>query len=90
MFEDQGEVIVYVVEDGKAVRRKVEDGFVDGDVTEIVSGVTAGEVVVVKGQRQLKDGGGVEILEGPEDLVAQAPEEKAPDAAAAAAEQDAS
>ncbi|NNE44833.1 MAG: efflux RND transporter periplasmic adaptor subunit [Gemmatimonadetes bacterium] len=83
LFEEQGENILYVVEDGKAVRRVVSPGFVDGDVTEIETGLEEGEVVVVKGQRQLKDGGAVEIMEGPADLitepVADAADAKKPD-----------
>jgi membrane fusion protein (multidrug efflux system) len=70
VFEDQGAQILYVVEDGKAVRRVVETGFVDGDDTEIVSGVEVEELVVVKGQRQLRDGGQVDVLEGPPDVLA--------------------
>jgi hypothetical protein len=48
----------------------VETGFVDGDNTEILTGLEPQELVVVKGQRQLRDGGGIEILEGPEDVLA--------------------
>jgi hypothetical protein len=45
---------------------------VDGDFTEVVNGVEAGELIVVKGQRQLRPDGDVEILEGPPDVVAAA------------------
>jgi membrane fusion protein (multidrug efflux system) len=69
VVEDQGEKVVYVIADGKAVRRAVQTGFVEGDLTEIVSGLAAGEVLCVKGQRDLRDGAPVEILEGPPDLV---------------------
>jgi membrane fusion protein (multidrug efflux system) len=71
LFEEQGEDILYVVEDGKAARRVVTTGFVDGDFTEVTDGVQQGALVVVKGQRQLRDGGEVEILEGPPDVVAE-------------------
>ncbi|MBZ0266774.1 efflux RND transporter periplasmic adaptor subunit, partial [bacterium] len=70
VFEEQGQSVLYVVEDGKAVRRVVESGFVDGTRTEIVSGVSAGDLVVVKGQRELRDGAGVAIREGPPDVLA--------------------
>lgn len=70
VFEEQGQQVLYVAVDGKAVRRVVETGFVDGDNTEILSGLEPQELVVVKGQRQLRDGGGIEILEGPEDVLA--------------------
>lgn len=71
VFEDQSQQVVYVVEGGVAHRRVVETGFVDGDDTEITSGLAPGEVIVVKGQRQLRDGGGVELLEGPDDILAE-------------------
>jgi membrane fusion protein (multidrug efflux system) len=65
VFEDKGERVVYVAQDSVAVRRKVEVGFIDETHTEILQGVQAGEVIVVKGQRSLKDGGRIRILEGP-------------------------
>ena len=94
LFEDAGVQVLYVVEDGQAVRRTVETGFVEGDITEITSGVEPGDLIVTKGQRQLREGGAVEILEGPEDVMAAvaaaaeevAEEEPAGDAAAARAE----
>ncbi|MDP6460450.1 MAG: efflux RND transporter periplasmic adaptor subunit, partial [Gemmatimonadota bacterium] len=66
VFEDRGESVVFVVEDGTAVRRTVTTGFVEGDDTELTEGVAEGERVVVKGQRKLKDGAPVEIPEAPE------------------------
>jgi membrane fusion protein (multidrug efflux system) len=72
VFEEQGQDILYAVEDGKAVRRVLETGFVDGDFTEVVSGADSGDLIVVKGQRQLRPDGDVEILEGPPDVVAAA------------------
>ena len=65
---EKGETVVYVavgVEKVKAERRLVEVGFTDEDRAEILSGVTAGERLVVKGQRSLKDGQPLHILEGP-------------------------
>lgn len=82
VFEEQGNDILFVVEDGKAVRRVVKTGFVDGDFTEVLDGVTEGELVVVKGQRQLRDGAGVEVLEGPPEILAELQKAR-PDSAAA-------
>ncbi len=65
VFEEQGQEVLYVVEEGAAVRRIVETGFVDGDLTEVVTGLSSEALVVVKGQRQLRDGADVEILDGP-------------------------
>lgn len=54
---DQGEeTFVYVVEGGRALRRPVETGILDGDQVEIVSGLDPGETVVVTGQDNLFDG----------------------------------
>lgn len=42
-----GQAIVYLIEDGVRVMRKVEAGFVSGGLTEIVSGLEEGEQVIV-------------------------------------------
>ena len=49
-----------------AERRVVEVGFTDDDHAEILSGLAAGEQVVVKGQRSLKHGSPLKILEADE------------------------
>jgi membrane fusion protein (multidrug efflux system) len=64
VFEDKGERVVYVAQDSVAARRPVDVGFVDDTHTEILKGIEAGEAVIVKGQRALKDGGRIRILEG--------------------------
>ena len=56
--------VVYVDNEGAAERRVVETGFTDSDHTQILSGVVAGERVVVKGQRSLKHGSPIKVLEG--------------------------
>jgi membrane fusion protein (multidrug efflux system) len=63
VISDKGEQVVYVARDGRAERRVVETGFADDANTEIVSGVTAGDEVVVKGQRSLRNGAPLRILE---------------------------
>ena len=63
VFEDRGERIVYVAQDSVAARRPVKIGFIDETHTEITSGLDGGEKVIVKGQRSLKDGGRIRILE---------------------------
>jgi len=65
IVEDQGQKAVYLVVDGTASRRVVETGFVEGERTEIVSGLEGGETICVKGQRDLRDGAPVEILGSP-------------------------
>ena len=59
---DRGEQVVYVSADSTAERRVVELGFQDDHNAEIVSGVSPGEQIIVKGQRSLKHGSPIKIL----------------------------
>lgn len=52
---------VFVVEDGKAVRKDVEIGLTTSNQVEIKEGVEAGKEVVIKGQSELKDETEVEV-----------------------------
>jgi membrane fusion protein (multidrug efflux system) len=70
LVTDRGETVVYVAADSTAERRVIEVGFEDDDNIEIVSGVSPGEPIVVKGQRSLKHGSPIKILE--DDLEARA------------------
>ena len=63
VFTDRGDRVVYVAADSTAERRVVDVGFEDDMNSEIISGVTAGEDVVVKGQRSLKHGAAIKVLE---------------------------
>lgn len=65
VFTDKGESVVFVAAGDKAERRTVSVGFSDDDHTEVTLGLQAGELVVVKGQRSLKNGSPLKILEGP-------------------------
>lgn len=65
----KGDRLAFVIRDGKAVTRKIATGIEAGGLTEIVSGVTPGEQVVVAGNEKLKDGAVVKLLgkkSGPE------------------------
>jgi membrane fusion protein (multidrug efflux system) len=62
MVTDRGETVVYIAADSTAERRVVEVGFEDENNLEIISGVSSGEPVVVKGQRSLKHGSPIKIL----------------------------
>jgi hypothetical protein len=53
---DGGQSIVFVVRDERAERRAVTVGAADGDQVEIVSGLNAGERIVVDGAATLTDG----------------------------------
>jgi membrane fusion protein (multidrug efflux system) len=66
LVNDRGEQVVYVSADSTAERRVVEIGFQDENNAEITNGVTAGEHIVVKGQRTLKNGSAIKILDDAE------------------------
>ncbi len=63
LVNDRGEQVVYVSADSTAERRVVEVGFQDDRNAEIIEGVTPGDLVVVKGQRSLKNGAAIKVLE---------------------------
>lgn len=65
VLSDHAENVVYAVVAGEpptAERRVVVTGFTDEEHTQIVSGLAAGDQVVVKGQRSLKPGSKLNIL----------------------------
>jgi membrane fusion protein (multidrug efflux system) len=64
VFTDRGDQVLYVAAaDSTAERRVVALGFEDDEHAEIMSGVTEGERIVVKGQRSLKHGAPIKVLE---------------------------
>jgi membrane fusion protein (multidrug efflux system) len=76
VISEKGEDVVYVAAvDSTAERRVVTLGFSDNVNAEILTGVQAGERVVVKGQRSLKHGAPIKIL--PDDIPAAARREDA-------------
>ena len=56
VVHEDSEYVVYVVSDGAASRRPVTVGIESGGMTEIVTGLDAGDRVVVTGQASLRDG----------------------------------
>jgi HlyD family secretion protein len=56
LLEKDGEKVVFVVKGGRAEERKVVPGLDSNGLTEIVSGVSAGEEVVIAGQHGLTSG----------------------------------
>ena len=64
MITEKGDQVVYVVAaDTTAERRVVEVGYEDEDHAEILSGLSEGERVVVQGQRSLKHGSPLKIMD---------------------------
>ena len=54
---------VFVEQDGLACAREVVIGIFDGQMVQIVSGLTEGDRLIVKGQRELIDGVKVKVVE---------------------------
>jgi membrane fusion protein (multidrug efflux system) len=63
VVSDKGERVVFVAADSTAERRVVEVGFQDDRNAEIVSGIREGEPVIIQGQRSLKHGQPIKVLE---------------------------
>ncbi|HUO18474.1 MAG TPA: efflux RND transporter periplasmic adaptor subunit [Steroidobacteraceae bacterium] len=57
--KDAGEDVVYVVKDGRALRRAVTVGGGSGDSRQVLAGLSAGETVIVDAPAGLKDGAAV-------------------------------
>ena len=56
-----GKQVVFVLKEDRVERRAVSAGLEDGDQVELLSGVSAGERVVVEGPPDLKDGDRVRV-----------------------------
>lgn len=70
LVEDLGEVSVFVVEDGHAVRRAVEIGISDRGMVEIMSGLGDEDEVITVGQVGLQPDSPVEVINDDEADVA--------------------
>ncbi len=56
LVEEDNEIVVYVVENGAAVRRPVTTGIESSEMVEILDGLTPDVRVIVSGQTGLRDG----------------------------------
>jgi HlyD family secretion protein len=63
LTEVDGQKTVYIVTAGQAEPRSVTTGLTDADRIEILSGLSAGDVVVVAGQSNLTAGAPVKVVE---------------------------
>jgi RND family efflux transporter MFP subunit len=61
IFQKQGIYQVYVLENGKAVRRQVEVGAVLGDFVEIKTGLVEKTQIITSNVNKLKDGDAVQV-----------------------------
>ncbi|NIV18492.1 MAG: hypothetical protein GWN47_08820, partial [Woeseiaceae bacterium] len=53
---EDNRAVVYVVEDGSAIRRLIRTGIQSGENVEVLSGLEEHEQIVVTGQGSLRDG----------------------------------
>lgn len=63
LIREYDEEYVFVVNGGKAYRRRIKLGLSQGQYYEVLEGLSAGDMVITHGQRQLKDGQMVEVVE---------------------------
>jgi len=56
LISEDSESVVYVVEDGSAVRRRVETGILSAGRVEVLGGLSKDDQIVVTGQGSLRDG----------------------------------
>ncbi len=61
LHDDGGKKIVYLVKNDKLERRAVAVGSTQGSQTEIMSGIAAGDAIVVKGPANMQDGLAVQV-----------------------------
>jgi len=59
----RGHKVVYVVQEGKASMRRVTLGLEQGDRVQVTDGIQPGEVVIIAGNLNLKDGATVQLGE---------------------------
>lgn len=64
IIEDGTKKYVFIEQDGIAEKREVVTGIDSGEYTEVISGVTIGEMVLIKGQTYVEDGTKVKIIRG--------------------------
>jgi hypothetical protein len=65
IVEDMGNQTVFVIEDGKAVRRVVQTGYGGSGMVEITNGLGEDDAVVTVGQVGLKPDAKVSVINAP-------------------------
>jgi membrane fusion protein (multidrug efflux system) len=70
VVEVEGEPHVYVVEEGRARRKKVKLGLDGGDAVEITDGITATDAVIADGRAGITEGMPAEAIEQPASVAA--------------------
>ena len=62
LIEGEGDVAVFMVKDGLAVRTPIQPGHVNAKLVEVLAGIDEGERVVTKGKVSLRDGSRISVL----------------------------
>jgi len=66
LIEGEGDVAVFMVKDGLAVRTPIQPGIqpghVNANLVEVLAGISEGERVVTKGKVSLRDGSRISVL----------------------------
>ncbi|MEK7400183.1 MAG: efflux RND transporter periplasmic adaptor subunit [Candidatus Poribacteria bacterium] len=66
MVKEGDETFVYVIGDGKAVKKKIETGITDGVKIQVVSGLNSGDEFIMAGKYSIREGMDVTLAgEGP-------------------------
>ncbi len=63
LVPEQSRQFLFVVEDGRAVRREVRIGRRQPGRVEVIDGLKIGEVVIVEGTQKVRDGGPVRLVD---------------------------
>lgn len=63
LLPEQGNVYVYVVDAGKASKRRIQTGQRQVGTVQVLSGLEPGELVVTEGTQKLREGATVEVVE---------------------------
>jgi RND family efflux transporter MFP subunit len=62
VLDIDGDPYLYVIEDGRAVRRNIKLGLINKQRVEVVDGVEVNETIVVQGNSSLQAGDSVEVI----------------------------
>jgi len=64
VMDEDNTFFVFTVQDDRAVKKEVKVGMDNGEIIEVVAGMTKEDKVIVKGQDFIKDGSKVKVVRG--------------------------
>jgi len=64
LIREYDDVYVFVANGDKAYRRRIKVGLSQGKYYEVLEGLSAGDMVITHGQRQLKNAQAIELIQG--------------------------